>query len=57
MGAISTLVNALANNEVAVVVWSLELFMPHCAGVELANIYPDGFDRVRPAVGLGQENQ
>ncbi len=49
MSAISA-VHAIANNEVAIIAWSLKAFIPHCVGFELTRIYPDGgSDRVLPA--------
>jgi hypothetical protein len=48
MSAISS-VRAFANNEVAVIAWSIKAFIPNCVGFELTRIYPDsGEKRVLP---------
>ena len=49
MSQIST-VQALANNEIVIIAWSLKNFIPRCLGFELTRIYPDrGEERVLPA--------
>src|SRR6266516_6181337 len=42
--------NAYANNEVALIAWTLDAPIPKCVGFEITRIYPDdGTERVLPA--------